>query len=41
MKTWFKYFVHCSLVHPWMPFLPTKLAEAMHAKNAKWAFPEG
>ena len=38
MKQWFKDFVHNCIVHPVMPFLPTKTANRLHDKNANWAF---
>lgn len=38
MKQWFKDFVHNCIVHPVMPFLPKKLANTLHDKNANWAF---
>lgn len=38
MKQWLKSFVHNCVVHPAMPFLPVKLANWVHDKNANWAF---
>lgn len=38
MKQWLKSFVHNCVVHPAMPFLPVKLANWLHDKNANWAF---
>ena len=38
MKKWFKWFIHNSIVHPIMPFLPNKTAIKVHNKNAEWAF---
>ena len=38
MKQWLKDFVHNCVVHPAMPFLPVKLANWLHDKNANWAF---
>lgn len=38
MKQWIKDFVHNCLVHPLMPFLPSKFANRMHDLNACWAF---
>lgn len=38
MMNWFKWFVHNSIVHPIMPFLPKKLAIKLHDKNGEWAF---
>ncbi len=38
MKQWLKEFVHNCVVHPMMPFLPVKLANSLHDKNATWAF---
>lgn len=37
-NTWFRDFVHNSIVHPIMPFLPLKLSERLHDRNATWAF---
>lgn len=38
MKQWLKDFVHNCVVHPAMPFLPVKVANWLHDKNANWAF---
>ena len=38
MKSWLKSFVHNCVVHPAMPFLPVKVANWLHDKNANWAF---
>ena len=38
MKQWLKSFVHNCVVHPAMPFLPVKVANWLHDKNANWAF---
>ena len=38
MINWFKWFVHNSIVHPIMPFLPKKIAIKLHDKNGEWAF---
>lgn len=38
MKQWLKDFVHNCVVHPMMPFLPVKVANWLHDKNANWAF---
>lgn len=38
MKKWLKDFVHNCVVHPAMPFLPVKVANWLHDKNANWAF---
>ena len=38
MKKWFKWFIHNSVVHPIMPFLPKKIAIKLHDKNGEWAF---
>lgn len=38
MKQWLKEFVHNCVVHPMMPFLPVKLASALHKANGYWAF---
>ena len=35
---WLKSFVHNVIVHPLMMFLPIKIANNMHDKNANWAF---
>lgn len=40
MKKWLKWFIHNSIVHPVMPFLPKKLAIKLHDKNGDWAFGE-
>lgn len=37
MKQWLKSFVHNCVVHPAMPFLPVKVANWLHDKNANWA----
>ena len=38
MKQWLKSFVHNCVVHPAIPFLPVKVANWLHDKNANWAF---
>jgi len=38
MKRWLKDFVHNCVVHPAMPFLPVRVANWLHDKNANWAF---
>jgi len=38
MNQWFKNFIHNTIVHPIMPFLPTNIANYLHDKNAIWAF---
>ena len=38
MKQWLKDFVHNCVVHPAMPFLPVRVANWLHDKNANWAF---
>ena len=38
MKQWLKNFVHNCVVHPAMPFLPVRVANLLHDKNANWAF---
>lgn len=38
MKQWLKWFIHNTIVHPVMPFMPKKLALKIHDKNANWAF---
>ena len=38
MKQWLKSFVHNCVMHPAMPFLPVKVANWLHDKNANWAF---
>lgn len=35
---WLKYFIHNCIIHPMMPFLPTRTAVKLHDKNANWAF---
>lgn len=41
MKQWLKGFVHNCVVHPVMPFLPVRVANWLHDKNANWAFSLG
>lgn len=41
MKQWLKSFVHNCVVHPAMPFLPVRVANWLHDKNANWAFSLG
>ena len=41
MKQWLKSFVHNCVVHPVMPFLPVRVANWLHDKNANWAFSLG
>ncbi len=41
MKQWLKDFVHNCLVHPLLPFRPSKLGDDWHERNGKWAFGEG
>lgn len=41
MCRWLKDFVHNCVVHPMMPFLPVKVANWLHDKNANWAFGVG
>lgn len=38
MKQWLKDFVHNCVVHPVLPFVPAKLGDWLHDKNADWAF---
>lgn len=38
MKNWLKSFVHNAIVHPLMMFLPIRIANEMHDRNADWAF---
>lgn len=38
MLAWFKDFVHNSIVHPMMPFMPAKMATRLHDWNATWAY---
>lgn len=38
MKKWWKDFVHNSVVHPVLPFMPVKWANRLHDWNAQWAF---
>lgn len=38
MKQWLKDFVHNCVIHPMMPFLPVKIANELHDRNANWAF---
>lgn len=39
-SNWLKDFIHNGLVHPVMVFLPATWGEALHERNARWAFPE-
>lgn len=36
--SWIKDFVHNALVHPLLPFLPTQMGDALHDRNAEWAY---
>jgi len=38
IKQWLKDASHNIIVHPLMMFLPKKLGNAMHDRNANWAF---
>ena len=38
MKQWLKEFVHNSLIHPILPFIPKKMANKLHEYNANWTF---
>lgn len=38
MRQWFKDFIHNSIVHPILPFLPISIANKIHDANASWAF---
>lgn len=38
VKRWLKDFVHNSIVHPLMPFLPVGFGSRLHDDNASWAF---
>ena len=40
MVDWFKDFVHNSLVHPLLPFLPLEFGDWLHITNARWAYGE-
>lgn len=40
LNQWFKDFVHNTLVHPILPFLPSQIANRIHDVNAAWAFEE-
>jgi hypothetical protein len=40
MKKWLKGFVHNSLVHPVMPFIPVRAGDFLHDRTGRWAFPE-
>lgn len=38
MKQWLKGFVHNTVVHPWLPFLPVRFGNWFHDVSGKWAF---
>ena len=38
MRKYFKEFTHNCLVHPMMMFIPRKWGDALHDRNADWAF---
>tara|TARA_R110000850_G_scaffold234518_1_gene359443 strand:+ start:110 stop:283 length:174 start_codon:yes stop_codon:yes gene_type:complete len=38
MKQYLREFVHNVIVHPLMMFIPTKLGNIIHDRNADWAF---
>jgi hypothetical protein len=38
MKSWFKGFIHNGIVHPLMPWVPSRLGTWLHDRNADWAF---
>ena len=38
MLQWFKDFIHNCIIHPMMPFLPVRIANELHDRNAGWAF---
>lgn len=40
MRSWFRDVVHNCFIHPWLPFLPVAWGDALHDRNAKWAFRE-
>lgn len=40
MNSWLRAFVHNCIVHPLMQFLPRRVGDALHDRNAKWAFHE-
>ena len=40
MKKWLKSFVHNTVVHPWLPFLPERVGDILHDRTGSWAFGE-
>jgi hypothetical protein len=38
MKQWLKDFVHNCVVHPSIMFMPRSWGNALHDKNADWAY---
>lgn len=38
LRSWVKDFIHNSVVHPILPFLPLRWANLVHDRNADWAF---
>lgn len=38
MYRWFKDFIHNVIIHPLMVFLPIRVANELHDRNANWAF---
>lgn len=40
MRRWFRGFVHNTLIHPWLPFLPRHVGNWLHDASREWAFPD-
>lgn len=40
MKQWLKEAVHNCIIHPLLPFLPEKIGDKLHRKNALWTYGE-
>lgn len=38
ISRWLRSFIHNSIVHPLLPFLPSNWAESVHDVNGEWAF---
>lgn len=41
ISRWLKELVHNTFVHPVLPFLPLRVAQELHDRNADWAFGVG
>ena len=38
MRRWIKDFIHNCIIHPMLPFMPVRVADLIHDRNADWAF---